>query len=237
MRRNTAALFTIVLAVLLLAAPRLSAQARALNLVLPDVNFQGVALSDAFEYVRDVTNINLHVDWKSLEAAGVDKGAPVNIRLRNVPIRKLLGLLLNEAGGQGGALLTFYADENIVEVTTREVADKLMITRVYPIEDLIVEIPDFAGPSLNITENNQGSGGRGGGGGGGGGILNGQGGNRDQNEKQLTRAERAQQLIEVIQETIQPDIWQANGGTAAIRFFNGSLIVTAPRSVHEALGR
>jgi hypothetical protein len=27
-----------------------------------------------------------------------------------------------------------------------------------------------------------------------------------------------------------------NGGTAAIRFFNGSLIVTAPRSVHESLG-
>ena len=34
---------------------------------------------------------------------------------------------------------------------------------------------------------------------------------------------------------LQPDIWQINGGTATIRFFNGSLIVTAPRSVHEAL--
>ena len=35
---------------------------------------------------------------------------------------------------------------------------------------------------------------------------------------------------------IQPDIWHVNGGLAGIRYFNGSLIVTAPRSVHEALG-
>src|SRR5256885_9380479 len=48
-------------------------------------NFQGVALSDAFDYVRDVTQANIHVDWKVLEAAGIDKGAVVNIRLRNVP--------------------------------------------------------------------------------------------------------------------------------------------------------
>jgi hypothetical protein len=27
-----------------------------------------------------------------------------------------------------------------------------------------------------------------------------------------------------------------NGGKGTIRFFNGNLIVTAPRSVHEAIG-
>jgi hypothetical protein len=215
-------------------APSARGQARALGLTLPQVNFQGVALSDAFDYIRDVTQANIHVDWKSLEAAGVDKGTVVNIRLRDVPVRKLLNLLLNEAGGQGGALLTYYADEGVIEITTREVADKQMITKVYPIEDLIVEIPDFVGPDLNITQADTGGGGRGGGGGGQS-ILQ-QNSNQNQ-EKQMTRAERAQQLIDVIQETIQPEIWQTNGGTAAIRFFNGSLIVTAPRSVHEALGR
>ena len=63
-------------------------------------------------------------------------------------------------------------------------------------------------------------------------------GNSNDNEKNKgqTKEERAQQLLDVITSTIQPDIWQVNGGTAAIRFFNGNLIVTAPRSVHEALG-
>jgi hypothetical protein len=235
MRRATILVIVVAGFVTSFAAPVAFGQARALGLTLPQVNFQGVALSDAFDYIRDVTQANIHVDWKSLEAAGVDKGTVVNIRLRDVPVRKLLNLLLNEAGGQGGALLTYYADEGVIEITTREVADKQMITKVYPIEDLIVEIPDFVGPDLNITQNNQGGGGRGGGGSGGQSVV--QQNNTQDRDKQMTRAERAQQLIDVIQETIQPEIWRTNGGTAAIRFFNGSLIVTAPRSVHEALGR
>jgi hypothetical protein len=40
----------------------------------------------------------------------------------------------------------------------------------------------------------------------------------------------------MIRETIRPEIWRENGGTASIRYYNGHLVVTAPRSVHEALG-
>jgi hypothetical protein len=205
--------------------------AQSIARVLPDVNFSGVAFSDAIDYIRDVTGANIHVDWKSLEAAGVDKGTVLNMRLRNVQVRKVLNLILNEAGGQGGSLLTFYVDQGVIEITTREVADKQMITRVYPVQDLLVEVPDFAGPDFNISSASQ-VGGRGGGGGGGNIISE----NNQDSEKQMTRTERAQALIDVITSTIQPDIWQVNGGTAAIRFFNGNLIVTAPRSVHEALG-
>ena len=46
----------------------------------------------------------------------------------------------------------------------------------------------------------------------------------------------ADQLVTLIRETIRPTIWKENGGTAAIRYYNGNLIVTAPRSVHEAIG-
>ena len=103
-------------------------------------------------------------------------------------------------------------------------------------------MPDFVGPNINITSNNtnqtSGSGGGGGGGSGqslfGGGTGGSSGGERE--ERQMTRTERAEAIIDVIVNVIQPDIWQINGGTSAIRFFNGSLIVTAPRSVHEALG-
>jgi hypothetical protein len=236
MRRTVAAVVVAAALLLLIGhAPPARAQSAnvSLNRILPQVNFAGVALSDAIDYLRDVTGANIHVDWKTLEAAGVDKGVQVNMRLRSVPIRKVLNLLLNEAGGQGGALLTWYADEGVIEVTTREVSDRQMITRVYDVQDLIVEIPDFVGPTFNIEQSNSG-GGRGSSGSGQSPL---QGSNNQDNDKQLTRAERAQQLIDVITNTIQPEIWQVNGGTAAIRFFNGSLIVTAPRSVHEALGR
>jgi hypothetical protein len=40
----------------------------------------------------------------------------------------------------------------------------------------------------------------------------------------------------MIRETVRPEIWRENGGAASIRFYNGNLIVTAPRSVQEAIG-
>jgi hypothetical protein len=133
-----------------------------------------------------------------------------------------------------GTPLTFYVDDGVIEITTREIADKQLITRVYPIEDLIVEIPDFVGPDFNLDTGN--SGGRGGGGGGGSSPFGGGSGDKDRGGNNSTRAERAQALIDMITSVVEPDAWNVNGGTAAIRFFNGSLIVTAPRSVHEALG-
>ena len=207
---------------------------RALNSVLPATNLDNVSLSDAIDFLRDVSGANIHVNWRALEGIGVGKDAQVNVKLRSVTLRKVLDLVVSEAGA--GSALTYYVDQGVIEVTTRELADKDQFTRVYPIQDLIVEVPDFAGPDFNITNNNTG-GGRGGGGGGGSGIFSGSSGTgSSKDEKTMTRAERADALIEVITSTIQPEIWQANGGSAAIRFFNGSLIVTAPRSVHEALG-
>ncbi len=37
-------------------------------------------------------------------------------------------------------------------------------------------------------------------------------------------------------DTVEPEVWRENGGTASIRYFRGRLIITAPRSVHEQIG-
>ncbi len=211
-----------------------SASARhALNVMTPDLNLTGVTLNDALEFIRDVATTNVHVNWPALEAAGVSKETPVNIRLHRVALRKVLGLLLAESSS--GAPLTFYVDDGVVEVTTQELADKQLITRIYPVDDLIMEVPDFIAPEFSLTASSSGSGGSGGGGGGGG-LLGSNGNSNNENEKGTTRAGRAQTLIDTITSIIRPDVWTTNGGAASIRFFNGSLIVTAPRSVHEALG-
>ncbi|HEY1629376.1 MAG TPA: hypothetical protein VGF52_05925 [Tepidisphaeraceae bacterium] len=194
---------------------------------LPDVKFDNISLSDAIDFIHDISNVNIHVDWKALEAAGIGKDTTINFRLHSVPMRKVLTTLLSEAGS--GNLLTYYIDQNVLEITTREIADKQLITRVYPVDDLIQDVPDFDQPPNFQLQASQ----TGGGGGGGQNLFNNQNNN---NNTQNTRADRAQQLIETIQAIIQPEIWSINGGPAAIRFYNGSLVVTAPRSVHEALG-
>src|SRR6266550_4175225 len=232
-----------------------NAQTRAqLDRVLPAVNFANVTLKDAIDFLRDVSGSNIHVNWKAIEAAGITQDTAINIKLRQVSLRKVLGLLLSEASG--GVGLTFYIDDGVIEITTTEIADNAMYTVVYPVQDLLVEPPPFIEPpqfDLSYASSRGsagGGGGRGGGGGGGGGGgrgggggsggqggLFGQSGNYNQQQNQLRDKDaKAKELVELIVETVSPSIWVQNGGKATIRFFNGNLIVTAPRSVHEAIG-
>jgi hypothetical protein len=225
MRRSTPVLVIALIA--FLGTTALAAKPRtALNTMLPDLNFTGVSLGEALDFLRDVTGTNVHINWQALEAVGVGRDTTLNLRMRNIPMRKVLKLVLSEAGSDD--LLAYYVDGDVIEITTRELADRDLVTRIYPVDDLIMDVPDFEGPDMNLQGTSAGGSGNTG-------VFSGNTNNQQQ-QNNMTRAERAQALIDMIQAIIQPDIWQENGGTAAIRFFNGSLIVTAPRSVHEALG-
>src|SRR5881392_4203100 len=81
-----------------LAAPNTQ---RALNTILPEVKFQGQTLKDCIDFLRGVSGANLHVNWKALEAAGITQDTPVNVRMREVSLRKVLGVLLSESGAGG----------------------------------------------------------------------------------------------------------------------------------------
>jgi hypothetical protein len=208
---------------------------RQIDRTLPEMKFTGVTFGEAVDFLRDVSGLNMHVNWKALAEQNVTPDTPVNIRLRAVSMRKVLNLLLSEAAG--GDTLAWYVDGGVVEITTKELSDRKMYTKVYPVDDLIMDVPDFTNaPDFSLqSTTEQGQGGRGGGGGSGSGLFQ----NADQNgnkEPTKTKQERGEELAQLVKEMIQPDVWADAGGTATIRYFNGSLIVTAPRSVHEALG-
>ena len=222
------------------AAGARGATSRSLGRTLPEMNFDGIALTDCVDFLRDITAANIVVNWRALEGAGVTPDTVVNLKLRSVSLRKALSLLLSEAGGGEG--ITYTVDEGVIEITTTELANARTYTRVYDVADLLMEIPDFTDApdfSLQQSQNNGGGGGggSGGGGGGGGGGLFGDSNNQNEDEdKGPTKAERAEELLGLIRETIYPDLWRENGGTASIRMFRESMVVTAPRIVHEAIG-
>jgi hypothetical protein len=192
------------------------------------VDFQRVALSDVFDFLRDSTGVNLYVNWPALEAAGVDPSAPVSLKLSGVKVSVMLNLTLKQVGNDQ---LDWYIADNVLYVTTKELADRQQVTVVYPIQDLIVDVPDFKAPDFNLDSGN--GGGRGGGGGSG--PISGNGGGQS-DPPRLSKDERAQQIITLIQNVIEPDVWDVNGGFAKIGYFNGNLIITAPRKVHERIG-
>jgi hypothetical protein len=87
---------------------------------LPEVQFDGNSFNDVIEFLRDVTQTNLLVDWPVLKAAGIDKEeTKISLHLRNVTFGKALELILHEAGGKK-ALLAYMIKNGGIVITTRE---------------------------------------------------------------------------------------------------------------------
>jgi hypothetical protein len=192
---------------------------------LPQINISGVTFKEAIDFLRDVSGLNLHVNWKAIEAAGVLPDTPINLKLRDVPMRKVLTLVLNEAAG--GVGLAFYLDDGVVEITTREIADGQMLTLVYPVQDLLFEpAPVDVPPDFGLYNKGMGQ------------AAQAQRNGRGPAAGNPTTGPdaKAHELIELITETVYPESWIQNGGKSSIKFFSGNLIVTAPRSIHEAIG-
>jgi hypothetical protein len=96
-----------------------------------DVNFDSVAPAEAFDYVRQVSGINLVLD-NDVRA----DTRPVNLRLHDVSLVNVLGLLAEMNG---------YAYETrpgpILFVRTKTAASTYIV-RIYPVTDLLVSTED-----------------------------------------------------------------------------------------------
>jgi len=160
----------------------------------------------------------------------------------------MLQLVLDQASPNSS--LVFNVDSNVIQVTSQEDADKQMVTKVYVVDDLVMVPNVKQAPTLNLGQTTQQAGGGGGGFGGGGNMNGGSGGssggifgtqsngNQPQNVDLMKSAQqRGEDLVALIREVVRPTVWRENGGTASIRYFTpGKIIVTAPLSVHEAIG-
>jgi hypothetical protein len=223
------------------AVPAAVAPATSSDHTMPaEVKFTASSLSDVISFLADASGANFSVDWKALEAANVTKDTPITLHMTTaVPLRKVLQLVLQQAGGAG--TLTYYVDDGVIQITSQEQEDKQMVTKTYPIQDLLFQATDYNdAPTLSLQQQQQTGGGGAGGGGGGGGNnsssqLFTQTTTTDTNKAAKSGTERADEIIKLITDTIRPEIWQVNGGTATINYFRGSLIVHAPRSVQAQL--
>ena len=208
---------------------------------LPEVKFDNVGFSDVIDFLRDITGANIFVNWRAMEAAAIDKNAPVTARLRDVKFSKALDIILSDVGG-GTVKLGYTVDEGVITISTGDDLSKNVVTRVYDIRDVIFEVPDFTdAPVFDLSQQqtqqgNQstrgGQGGLGGGGGGGAGggqgLFGGQGGGQQgQEQNQQSRAERIAAITKLIQDTVASDSWKDNGGAVgSVRELSGQLIVT-----------
>lgn len=212
---------------------------QALNNVLPATTMHHVSLRDAIVYLRNTTEANIFVNWTALRNVGISPLTPINLQLQNVSVQKVLSLILQEASPR--TTLVYFVSDNVLTITTESDANLHMVTRVYPVNDLVMTVPNFTNaPSFNLQSATQNStaqvsaSGGGGMGGGGQSLFTGTQG-QSQTSTQTT-THRGKQLVRLIEATIHPNIWVSGGGQANIMYFHQSLVVTAPIYIQKLVG-
>ncbi len=198
------------------------------------VQIDGVSARRAFQWWSTVTRIPLILNWDALAKLGIDPDKAITLDLHDVPASKVLGLMMRQLDTDHETLM-YEVTPWYVEVLTKSMANQRPVTRVYDIHDLLIEVPDFEGPSfdLNSALSSSGNVGQGGGGGSTQSLFA---------QKTVvtggpsTRAERARKIADLIQQTIEPSIWQANGGQyGSIKYYDGRLVVRAPQYVQDQI--
>jgi hypothetical protein len=215
-----------------------------------NVQFGPTPLRDALEYLKGETQIQFVISAKKIEEAGVNADTPVSLNLSRVRVRTVLEIMLKDLE------LRFMEKDELVFVTTPEDAESDMETRVYDCRDLLAMpappgadkylpyLPPAAHSNISAkggmfavqdstpapggTATSVQPGGIPGGMGGMGGSVSDGTGRRPLTEHDL----RARRLMDIVEDSVNPDSWAAVGGPGSISEYNGLIIVTQTNDVH-----
>lgn len=99
-------------------APAIKPVEEALAQKIPVFDALGHTAGDTFEAIRVAAKMNLLVNWRSLEEAGIKKDTKVWLYLRDTTVEQAIRYTLEAAPVKDGHRLSYVVGENLVEVTT-----------------------------------------------------------------------------------------------------------------------
>jgi len=207
------------------------------NTRLPKVDFPDTTLEQSLGYLRTVANLNMDVDWPSLEAVGVQRDTTVSLSVTNPTLKAVLDQVLAKAStsldpnSRAGWTVT----DGLLKIGSEESLRRNKIMVIYDVQDLLFEVYDKTQvPEFDLQSAFQ----QGGGGGGGGGRSPFQTQNQNQQgqEPQRPLEDRIRELRNIITEQVDRDGWVDNGGdTGSVQTFQRNLIVTNTPKNHRAI--
>ena len=95
------------------------------------MDFTETQLSDVVSYLKDYHHIEIQLDRKALEAASIGEETPVTRQLDGVTLRSALHLTLAALD------LTYVVEDEVLLITTPDVASRALVTKIYPVGDLL----------------------------------------------------------------------------------------------------
>jgi beta-lactamase regulating signal transducer with metallopeptidase domain len=102
---------------------------------VPELKLDSVPFADVVDALRDLTSSNIFVNWRALEAAGIDRNVPVTLRLRDVAFKDVLSLVLRNVGGG-----TTYKVENgviVIDAPNQPAKAPKLTTKTYDVRNLL----------------------------------------------------------------------------------------------------
>lgn len=184
---------------------------------LPELKIDNAPFVDVIDALRDLTNANIFVNWRALEAEGIDRDAPVTARLLDVKFSKALEVILADLGG-GVVRLGYTIDDGVITISTKDDLFSNTLTRVYDIRDLITVFPDstpFAAVGADHARPKPTS-----------------------QPATQSQEDLVEQVSVLIRDTIEPDLWrEAGGSVASMRDLAGQLIIGATPEMHAAISQ
>lgn len=173
--------------------------------------FTEAPLSEVVEWARNSTDLNIAIEQGGLEEEGVTLATPVSIELNDVSLKSVFRLIL-EPLHLG---LKIDHESGVVIVTSKLRQMKKMITAVYSVADLVV--PVTRPPAVRFDSTKSASTG--------------------QSIASTDRVAEFDKLVELIQQTVEPDSWHEAGGAGTIRTNKTtlSLVIRQTDEVHQEI--
>ncbi len=98
------------------------------------MEFTEMPLQDAVAYLKDYHDIEIQLDNRALEDAGVGSETPVTRNVNGISLKSALRLLLGEYD------LTYIVKDEVLLITTQDKAETELVTKAYPVADLVIPI-------------------------------------------------------------------------------------------------
>jgi hypothetical protein len=114
--------------------PRMQATRRAFaekSQAVADYSFTEASLSDVATQIGQRNGLQVVLDLQALEEAGMGADTPVTAELRQVSLPTALAILLDPLD------LTYRLSDEVVLITTTDVASQMLNLGVYPVADLV----------------------------------------------------------------------------------------------------
>jgi hypothetical protein len=189
---------------------------------------QDVSARNAVTWLSTVSGLSIILNWQQLQEAGINPDQLVSVGGAGLTTERALRLIMDQMGDN--VPLVYDITPWYVEVLTKEHANRRSIVQVYLIGDLLHAVPNFTdAPVFDLSVVGQ----SGKAGGGGGNIFQ----QPPDAGQQPSRQEQIEAIVKLITDTIEPEIWTTNGGQhGSISVYRDSLIIRAPRYVHQQIG-